>query len=164
MISRGSVTSFSVTFAALVVFIIAQGGASAETEQERVHEMSHDVMPFDMSKTVHVFEMTESGGIQRVVARDASDAEQVGLIRQHLKHEAGKFDHGDYSDPARLHGAEMPGLAELQENASAVDVSYSELPAGGQLRFEAEDWTLVTAIHRWFGAQLSDHGADARAE
>jgi hypothetical protein len=23
---------------------------------------------------------------------------------------------------------------------------------------------LLTALHRWFGAQLSEHGADAKAE
>lgn len=149
--------------AALALFI-AQGTAFAETSQERVHRTSHDVMPFDMAKTVHVFKMTESGGMQRVLARDASDADQIALIRQHLKHEANKFRRGDYGDPARLHGAAMPGLAELQENASAVDVSYSERPAGAQLVFESEDLEMVTAIHRWFGAQLSDHGADARAE
>jgi hypothetical protein len=29
--------------------------------------MSHDVMmPFDLSKTVHIFKMTEQGGVQRV--------------------------------------------------------------------------------------------------
>lgn len=163
MILRGVVPYWSVTLAAFVL-IIAQSGAFAEREQDRVHQMSHDVMPFDMSRTVHIFKMTETGGIQRVLARDASHANQIALVRQHLKHEAKKFGHGDYSDPAKLHGAGMPGLAELEENSSAVDVSYSELPAGAQLRFETEDLGLVTAIHRWFGAQLSDHGADARAE
>lgn len=29
---------------------------------------------------------------------------------------------------------------------------------------ELIDPALLTAIHRWFGAQLSEHGADARAE
>jgi len=24
--------------------------------------------------------------------------------------------------------------------------------------------SILTAIHRWFGAQLSEHGADAKAE
>lgn len=121
-------------------------------------------MPFDMEKTVHVFRMTESGGIQRVLARDSSDGDQIALIRRHLEHEARRFSHGDFSDPARLHGAEMPGLAQLRARPDAVAVSYSELPAGARLTFETDDPGLVTAIHRWFGAQLSEHGADARAE
>lgn len=163
MISHARVLSFAVTLSAFVL-LAAQAAAFAQTEQERIHEMSHEVMPFDMSKTVHVFRMTKTGGIQRVLARDAESSEQITLIRQHLVHEATRFDRGDYSDPAKLHGRGMPGLAELREKPSAVDVSYSELPAGAQLRFETKDLGLVTAIHRWFGAQLSDHGSDARAE
>ncbi|MFC6672065.1 hypothetical protein [Marinobacterium aestuariivivens] len=148
---------------ALALFFV-QADVFAETSQERVHQMSHQVMPFEMAKTVHVFRMTESGGIQRVLAREPGEADQITLIRQHLKHEAERFSHGDYSDPATLHGAGMPGLAELQANPAAVKVSYSELPEGAQLSFETDDLRLLTAIHRWFGAQLSEHGADARAE
>jgi hypothetical protein len=41
----------------------------AQTTQEHVHSSAHTVMPFDMSKTVHIFRMTEQGGVQRVVIR-----------------------------------------------------------------------------------------------
>ncbi|MGA7296278.1 MAG: hypothetical protein WBW92_02045 [Rhodanobacteraceae bacterium] len=136
----------------------------AQTPQARVHHMSHEVMPFSMSKTVHIFRMTESGGVQRVVARDPDESDQVALIRQHLRHEAEKFQRGDFSDPARLHGADMPGLKQLRIGAADIKVSYAELPMGAEIRFETTDLHLITAIHRWFGAQLSEHGADARAE
>jgi len=136
----------------------------AQTPQEHVHAMSHNVMPFDMSKTIHIFKMTESGGIERIVVRDPRDVDQVALIRRHLQREAGKFQRGDYSDPAKLHGSDMPGLQELEANASQIKVSYSELPQGAQINFKTESLRLLTAIHRWFGAQLSEHGADAKAE
>ena len=136
----------------------------AETAQERVHRMSHHVMPFEMSKTIHIFKMTEFGGTMSVLARDPDDADQVALIRRHLKNEAERFRQGDYADPAKLHGADMPGLLELQANPSEVKVSYKELPAGARIRFDTQDLRMLTAIHRWFGAQLSEHGADARAE
>ena len=136
----------------------------AQTPQERVHEMAHTVMPFDMSKTVHIFKMTETGGIEKVVARDPHAADQIALIRQHLKLEAEKFQRGDYSDPAKLHGRDMPGLKELESNAGRITITYSELPAGAQISFKARSLHLLTAIHRWFGAQLSEHGADARPE
>ena len=32
------------------------------------------------------------------------------------------------------------------------------------ITFETKELGIITAIHRWFGAQLSEHGADARAE
>ena len=147
-----------------VILLFSHSGTSAETKQEMVHHMSHHVMPFDISKTIHVFRMTESGGVQKVLARDPSETDQILLIRKHMSHEAEKFGRGDYTDPTKLHGADMPGLAELRANPSKVKVSYSELPEGAQLTFETKDLSMLTAIHRWFGAQLSEHGADARAE
>jgi len=151
----------SIATAALLIMCSA---ALADTRQEQVHQMSHHVMPFAMANTVHVFSMTETGGVERVLVRDPGDREQITLIRQHLRHEAEKFQQGDYSDPARLHGSTMPGLAELQANAAHIRVSYQELPDGAQITFETDDLPSLTAIHRWFGAQLSEHGADARAE
>jgi hypothetical protein len=139
-------------------------GAVAATPQEHVHGASHDVMPFDMGKTLHIFAMNDDGGVQKVVVRDRADLDQVELIRRHVQHEAAAFQKGDYDDPAHLHGAAMPGLAELREHASRVRVTYAPLPDGAEITFEARDRHTVTAIHRWFGAQLSEHGADARAE
>jgi hypothetical protein len=140
------------------------GIASAQSRQEHVHEMGHHVMPFDLSKTLHIFKMTESGGEMRVIARDPKAAEQIALIRGHLQHEAESFQQGDYGDPASLHGADMPGLKELEAGAARIEVSYAALPNGAQIRFVTPDVHLLTALHRWFGAQLSEHGADARAE
>ena len=136
----------------------------AQNRQEHVHQMAHTVMPFDVSKTTHIFKMTETGGIQQVVTKDAEDSDQTALIRQHLQHEAKMFQAGNYSDPAKLHGADMPGLKELQDGAPLIKVAYAELPSGAQITFETTDLHLVTAVHRWFGAQLSEHGADAKAE
>lgn len=151
--------------ALLVPLVLILGPAAlAETPQAHVHDMAHGVMPFDMAKTMHIFRMTESGGVQSVVAKGPGDNDQVALIRQHLKHEAQQFEHGNFSDPATLHGAGMPGLSEVQAGAAHIRVSYTEVPSGAQITFETTDLGLVTAIHRWFGAQLSEHGADAKAE
>jgi hypothetical protein len=148
---------------ALVLLLFA-ANAFADTPQEHVHSMAHGVMPFDMSKTVHVFKMTVDGGIQRVEAREPRDAAQVKLIRAHLAHEAAQFAKGDFGDPAHLHGANMPGLDELAAEPNSLKVTYADIPNGGAIRFEGANIGVVTAIHRWFGAQLSEHGADARAE
>ena len=136
----------------------------AQSRQEHIHNMSPGVMPFDVSKTMHIFKMTESGGVQQVVARDPGDSDQIALIRQHLQHEAQMFQAGNYSDPTKLHGANMPGLKELKDGASRIKVTYAALPSGAEIIFETTDLHLLTAVHRWFGAQLSEHGADARAE
>ena len=147
-----------------ILMLMGSANVSAETRQEHVHQMAHSVMPFDVSKTVHIFKMTESGGVQRVIARDPGAKDQIALIQQHLQHEAERFQHGDYSDPATLHGADMPGLKDLQAGASRIKVSYAALPSGAEITFETTDLHLLTALHRWFGAQLSEHGSDARSE
>ena len=152
--------------ARVVIYILLTSAFTvlAQTPQEHVHQMSHSVMPFDMLKTVHIFKMTESGGVERVIAKDPNDIEQVVLIQEHLKYESERFQHGDYSDPAKLHGTDMPGLKELQTEAAGIMVSYKTLSTGAEITFETTDLHLLTAIHRWFGAQLSEHGADAKAE
>ena len=149
---------------ALFVLLLTSAGASGQTKQEHVHQMAPGVMPFDVAKTVHIFKMTESGGVERVVAKDPGATDQIVLIQQHLRHEAASFQRGDYSDPAMLHGVAMPGLKELQSGASRIKVSFTLLRAGAEITFETTDLHLLTALHRWFGAQLSEHGPDAKAE
>ena len=129
--------------------------------QSTVHNMGQSVMPFDLGQTTHIFEMTETGGIQEVISDDPSDASQVSLIRQHLQHEALRFQAGDFSDPTSLHGSDMPGLAQLAESADKIAIDYAKLPNGARLTFSSTNFSLVTALHRWFGAQLSDHASDA---
>lgn len=150
--------------AAALVMLLNTPVSVAQTQQEHVHHMSHTVMPFEMSETIHIFKMTEEGGIQQVISKDADAAHQIMLIQRHLKHEAERFQRGDYSDPAKLHGQSMPGLKELQAKGAGINVSYTQMPLGGQITFETTNLHLLTAIHRWFGAQLSEHGADAKSE
>jgi hypothetical protein len=147
-----------------LILVLACTVALAQTKQEHVHHVGHSVMPFDLAKTTHIFRMTDSGGVERVIVKDTTAKDQVALIQQHLQHEAEAFQRGDYSDPASLHGADMPGLKDLQAGAAQIKVSYSALPTGAEIIFETTDLHLLTAIHRWFGAQLSEHGADAKSE
>ena len=72
-----------------------------------------------------------------------------------------RFSSGDFADPNSLHGGDMPGITELAAGAAQIKVTYTVLPDGAQITFTTRDLRLITAIHRWFGAQLSDHGSDA---
>lgn len=132
-----------------------------EARQERVAEKGARVMPFDLEATTHVYEKTGNGGVQKVVADDPSDAENVAAIREHLREEADAFSGGEFSDPASIHGEDMPGLAELEAGAGRVEVRYEELPDGARIVLQSDDRELVGAVHEWFDAQLSDHGDDA---
>ena len=61
-----------------------------------------------------------------------------------------------------LDAAGRPAATQL--GAQRVMVSYSELPEGGEITFKTTDPHSLIAMHRWCGAQLPEHGADAKAE
>lgn len=158
-----SLRSVFVVIGSASLFIL-QGGCSSVTPQTRqahIHHMGHHVMPFDLTKTMHVFLMTQTGGVMRIVAKDPKDTGQIELIQQHLKHEAARFQKGDFSHPAALHGQGTPGIRDLAADPSGFTARYSARPDGAQITFFSRDIRLITAIHQWFGAQLSEHGADA---
>ena len=97
-----------------------------------------------------------------MVAKKASDAAQVKLVRQHLQEIREQFLKGDFSGPSHIHGQDMPGLAELTNaTPGQLDIAYKDVKGGGQLTYKTKDATLVAALHKWFDAQLSDHGKDA---
>ena len=118
-------------------------------------------MPFDLEQTTHRFTPTATGGIQDVVADRPGDTEQIDLIRAHLRQEAAAFGRGDFGDPARIHGTDMPGLARLRSGYTHIRVGYQERADGGTLTYTTLDPVLVGALHDWFRAQLGDHGAHA---
>lgn len=141
----------------------ASGLLMAEaTRQDGVSERGADVMPFSLAATTHVFTATPTGGTQQIVAKNPKDGRQVRLVRRHLQGIAKQFSKGDFSGPAHIHGTEMPGLAELERaKPSEIKISYTAMESGGQVTFTTANPALVTALHEWFDAQLSDHGSDA---
>jgi hypothetical protein len=144
-----------------VVVLFATAILPAQTRQGEVATRGAKVMPFDLEQSTHVFQKLDDGGLQKVVAKDPSNKKQIALIQSHLKEEAEKFRKGDFSDPTIIHGEEMPGLAQLRAGAAKIDIRYTALPDGAQIRYTAKDPKLVTALHQWFSAQLSDHGHHA---
>ncbi len=114
-----------------------------------------------LERTTHIFEPLPDGGLQQVIADDPQDAAQIALIRTHLQEEARKFQRGDFADPAAIHGEGMPGLAGLRAGYAQIEVTYAELPDGAQIHYTTSDPAMVTALHAWFEAQLSDHGGHA---
>jgi hypothetical protein len=148
----------------LVLGIFAAGYGLASQRHDRqandqaaMRGRAAQVMPFDLSATTHTFTKTDRGGVQQVLANDPADGRNIGLIRSHLQQEAAAFRTGDYSDPARIHGMDMPGVKELQAGASRVEVRYQPLPAGARITYSSSDPVLVAALHAWFDRQTSDH-------
>lgn len=149
--------------AVLVGLPLATAAQDAQRQAE-VAKRGADVMPFSLKATTHVFTKTADGGLQRVVAKSAGDAAQVKLVRAHLRDIQAQFVKGNFSGPTHVHGAEMPGLAELEAaTPGQIAIDYRDVSGGAELSYRTTDARLVLALHRWFDAQLSDHGPDAMA-
>jgi hypothetical protein len=140
----------------------ATSDSGTGSRQAEVAARGARVMPFELQRTRHAFDPTPDGGVLTVTARDPSDTTQVRLIREHLGSTSAAFARGDFSDPAFIHGDEMPGLAELRKVYERIDVRGRSLEDGARIAFSTKDPALVDAIHRWFAAQTADHGEHAR--
>lgn len=164
MTYRRSSLSLALTLALATALALPALAQAAMTErQQEVMKKGEMVMPFDLTRTHHIFDDTATGGVQTVVANRAGDSDQIALIRMHLRHEAMEFSRGDFADPGKIHGNSMPGLAALRAGAKRMQVTYAEVPSGAKIVYRSEDPALVRAVHDWFAAQRSDHAAAGHA-
>ena len=162
----------------LAVLIVVQAQREHSSAEHSQHDAGHnmqrnedstfaereqEVMPFNLDATLHIFQDTATGGVQRVTANDPNDTENIALIRSHLREEAARFARGDFADPSYLHGEEMAGLSELERvgEANQLTVSYSDIENGGEIAYSSEEADVIIALHLWFQAQVTDHGDHA---
>ncbi|MFM0470486.1 aspartate carbamoyltransferase [Paraburkholderia strydomiana] len=136
--------------------------AADSERQAEVAQRGAEVMPFSLKATAHIFTKSDDGGSQQVIAKNPADSVQIRLIRKHLRQIQTQFQRGDFSGPARTHGTDMPGLAQLSAaKPGQVSITYKDIEGGGELSYRSDDPKLVSSLHAWFDAQISDHGADA---
>lgn len=153
-----TLTKLTILFALLSVLV----GCSSADRQRVVADRGQAVMPFDLDRTTHHFTSRTDGLLQEVIADDPDDAVQRDLIRQHLRAEVQRFKGGDFGDPARIHGEQMPGLRQLEAGATSIDIRYREVGAGAQIEFLTADPALIASLHLWGAAQVKDHGRHAK--
>lgn len=152
------VAAAALVAALLTAYALGTRRSAALAERRgTVAEIGSQVMPFDLERTTHEFTDQADGGVETVVAEDPSDAQQITLIQQHLREEAEAFAEGDFSDPATIHGNDMPGLDALSEGGIRIDVRYEALVDGARITFSTNEPDLVAALHDWFAAQRGDH-------
>jgi len=153
-----------VTFGIMLLLAGAASASAKATEMrlDAVQQRGAQVMPFSLDQTLHIFTKTATGGRQQVLAKEPADAGQIGLIQAHLAKIAGQFAQGDYSDPAQIHGEDMPGLRTLRAaKPGEIRIEYQTLANGARINYAAENPRLIEAIHLWFDAQLRDHARHA---
>jgi hypothetical protein len=146
--------------ASTLLAAVPDAATPADTQrQQEVRAKGAAVMPFSLDQTLHTFDKTDTGGVQRV---RAGNADQVAMIRSHLQSIAQSFTARDFSAPAHIHGADMPGMAEMKAaKPDELTVGYRQLDDGAELDYVSHSPAIVAAVHRWFDAQLADHGRDA---
>jgi hypothetical protein len=153
--------SLATALTAVVIAALTTNALAYDSpRQTKVEHNSEQVMPFSMDATMHRFVPTPAGGVQTVLVHDG-DPRQVRLVRSHLRKEADAFARGDFADPASIHGGAMPGLQAMHAGAKRIHVRYADVRNGAAITYATADPALVTAIHAWFHAQVSDHGKHA---
>lgn len=154
-------TAIRLVFAIVSILPFMANAADAQRQAE-VAERGRDVMPFSLKATTHIFTKTADGGMQRVVAKNVADEGQTQFVRQHLRDIQTQFLKGDFSGPSHIHGKDMPGLVELRlAKPGQIAIEYRDVDGGAELTYRTGDAKMVSALHKWFDAQLSDHGSDA---
>jgi hypothetical protein len=58
----------------------------------------------------------------------------------------------------------MPGLAAIKRRYRQITVAYRPRANGAALRYRTQRRRIVSALHKWFAAQVHDHApyADLR--
>ena len=159
---NNKITLIATTILSLTLSHTVLAQSASPERLNKVTRQGMHVMPFDLKQTQHLFTQTDTGGVQQVIAKNPGNSQQIEVIRQHLLKISGEFSRGDFSNPEKIHGKEMPGLAALRAaKPEQLQVRYNELPNGAEISYSSENKALVTAIHQWFDAQLFDHGPDA---
>ncbi len=129
------------------------------------HQRVQQAVPYALEQALQTFTKTVHGGVQHVVAKSADNAAQIKLIQEHLLKIANAFRKGDFSASEHVHGADMPGLAQLKTaQTDDIKFEYETLPNGAQIHYSSEYPQFVQALHLWFDAQLKDHGSDVIPE
>lgn len=153
---------FIAVLAAITSLSVYAQEKASEARLDEIAQKGVQIMPFNLDQTVHVFSKKEDGGLQQVVVKNQTATGQIKLIREHLNEIANKFKQGNFSDPSKLHGDNMPGLAMLKKaKPGEIKIIYTELPDGAQIVYSSDNPALIHAIHQWFDAQLSDHARHA---
>lgn len=132
----------------------------ASQPADTVHQRTQQAVPYSLEETVQTFTKTAHGGVQHVVTKAPNNAKQVKAIQAYLPKMAEQFRKGDYSVTEKLHGTDMPGLAQLKRaKPDDIRFDYKALPNGGQIHYSSEYPQFVQALHEWFDAEAKDHNS-----
>jgi hypothetical protein len=132
---------------------------------DEVHQRTQQTLPYPLDQTLQTFTKTVHGGVQHVIAKSTDNPQVIKSIQEHLLKMTTEFRKGDFSTTERIHGANMPGLAQLKKaEIDEIRFDYKPLEMGAQIHYSTEYPQYIQALHDWFEAQINEHGNDAIPE
>ena len=114
-------------------------------------------MGFSQTATVHHFLLKPDGGVIQVEVKDASDASNRELVRQHLSHVARAFAEGDFETPMLVHERVPPGADVMRRLKSEISYTYEETEAGARVRISTKNAEALAAVQDFLRFQIEDH-------
>jgi len=143
---------------------LMRGGESSKTQQNAhgahdaaLEERGERAMGFSQTATVHHFLLKADGGVIQVEVRDAADASNLELVRQHLSHIAQAFAAGDFETPMLVHARVPPGTDTMRRLKSEISYTYEQTETGGRIRINTQNAEALTAVHTFLRFQIEDH-------
>jgi hypothetical protein len=112
----------------------------------------HPTLPAPPDPTLHVFRESMDGGVQQVVANSGASSALVGRMRRALHDEIPALERGEFPDP--VGPGKTPAVAMLRSAAGHLEVTYQDIPRGGQLRYRSRDAKVISALHEWMAATV----------
>jgi hypothetical protein len=113
-------------------------------------------MGVDQYVSTHRFLPARDGGRIELLS-NSGDPVAVAAIRAHFTELARSFSAGDFSTPAFVHLATVPGTKVMAEKRNAIRYQVVELPRGGGLRIRTRDSAALVAIHEFLAYQRREH-------
>jgi hypothetical protein len=136
-------------------------GENSKSQQDAHHaaldERGAREMGFSQTATVHHFLLKPDGGVIQVEVRDAADATNRDVVREHLSHIARAFAEGDFNTPMLVHERVPPGADAMRRLKSEISYTYEETEAGGRIRISTKNAEALAAIHDFLRFQIEDH-------
>jgi hypothetical protein len=141
---------------ALAVFSVVSPSA-AQDPHAQMNARGAQAMGFDQDRTAHHFYLYTNGGAIDVSVKDEADTANRDAIRSHLPHIAMMFGQGDLSAPMLVHGANVPGTADMARLKGDIAYAYHETPRGGRVDITTTDTSALRAIHEFLRYQIAEH-------
>ncbi len=128
-----------------------------EQPRARITPRAFGIMGFDQQTATHRVVLTRSGGVMRVTANDAGDAETAADISRHLRILASEFRRGDFNGPEAVHGQTPPGVDNMRRLRDKIIYTAHPIAGGAELIISSQDQRAIDAIHRFLQFQMQEH-------